>query len=103
MSVLSLAEEIVGGERRAAYGDPGDSFARVATVWTAILGFPVTASQVVLCMAGLKLIREAHRHKPDNLVDLAGYARIAELIQESSGACGANVSNVGVAGGTGGE
>ena len=94
MSVLSRAEELVSRDRLADYGDPREMFDGVARVWSAILGCPVTASQAALCMAGLKLVREAHRHKPDNLVDLAGYARVLELIHD--GAPHAHRANVGV-------
>ena len=99
MSVLSRAEELVSRDRLADYGDPSESFERVARVWSAILGCPVTAAQAALCMAGLKLVREAHRHKPDNLVDLAGYARVLELIHD--GAPDAHRANVGVSTGEG--
>jgi len=35
---------------------------------------------VPLCMIAVKLARQAHRHKRDNLVDIAGYARTAAMI-----------------------
>ena len=33
-------------------------------------------------MAGLKIAREIHRHTRDNLVDLAGYAQVAQMVHE---------------------
>jgi hypothetical protein len=71
-------------ERRARYGDPRDEFARVATIWSAVLGQAVTPGQVGLCLIGLKLAREAHEHNRDNLVDACGYAQCtAELFGEA--------------------
>jgi hypothetical protein len=77
-SVLQEAEEIINGPRRDAYGPVEESFQRIAAVWGAILKRPVTAHQVALCMAGLKLCRESNGHSRDSLVDLAGYAALAE-------------------------
>lgn len=58
------------------YGEPEDSFCRVALVWKAI--FPErawTASDVALALAALKLVRLSfHPDHRDSAVDLAGYA-----------------------------
>ncbi len=75
MTIFDEAEAIVGGDRQQDYGGPRGSFDRIALTWTAILGCPVTGEQVGLCMIGLKLVRESHRHKHDNLVDIAGYLK----------------------------
>lgn len=77
-TVLQEAERIVGGNRRQDYGGARGSFDKIAAVWAAILDVEVTGEQVALCMIGLKLIRESHAHKRDNVVDIAGYARCIE-------------------------
>ena len=74
------AMALVGGERNKSYGDPRADYARVAKVWSGILGHEVTPLQAALCMAGLKLVREGFRHKDDNLVDAHGYLLVAESI-----------------------
>ena len=79
-SILIEAERIVNGERAAAYGGAQLSFARIATGWEVILRSKVSAEQVALCMAWLKLVRETNSHKRDNLVDLAGYAELANRL-----------------------
>jgi hypothetical protein len=85
-SILDEARRITGGERRDDYGRPDDDFARTARMWTGILGgklregVEITAMDVPLCMIAVKLARQAHRHKRDNLVDIAGYARTAALV-----------------------
>lgn len=81
-SVAEEAHEIVGGDRRADYGHPHDDYSRVAKLWSAILGVPVTPRQAALCMIAVKISRECHRHKRDNLVDICGYALVTEMILE---------------------
>jgi hypothetical protein len=62
--------------------------ARIAMIWSGILDFTVTPEQVCLCMAGLKLARQAKRHKRDNLVDAAGYLALVERLAEPDAAAG---------------
>ena len=83
MNILEEANEITGGERNDSYGHPRTDFDRTAAFWSAIFGFPVTAEQVALCMIALKLSREVHKHKRDNLVDIAGYSRTREMLGEA--------------------
>ena len=80
VSVLLKAEEIINGERRSAYGDAKLSFGKVAKIWSVILNTEVTASQVALCMTGLKIVRECANHKEDNLIDAAGYLGLADQV-----------------------
>lgn len=79
---LERAIQVVMRDREAVHGNPGDTFAKIAMIWTAILGHDVDPSQVALCLAGLKLARLAgNPSHSDSWVDLAGYA-----------ACGAEMS-----------
>jgi hypothetical protein len=43
---------------------------------------PVSPMQVALCLIQLKVAREVHAPKRDNLVDIAGYARVMEMLSE---------------------
>jgi hypothetical protein len=85
-TVLDTALRITDGSRQADYGHPRDDFARTATMWTGILagrlrdGAAIAAGDIPLCMIAVKLARQAHRHKRDNLVDIAGYARTASMV-----------------------
>lgn len=74
------ARSLVDGPRSAAYGAPPDSMRRIALAWSAVLDRPVTAREVALCMAALKICREANRPKRDNRVDLIGFAIIADMV-----------------------
>ena len=85
-SILDEAKRITGGVRHDDYGHPRDDFDRTARMWTGILadrlrdGAEVTTMDVPLCMIAVKLARQAHTHKRDNLVDIAGYARTAAMV-----------------------
>jgi len=84
--ILNEAKRLTTGSRHNDYGHPRDDFARTAQMWTGILAeklrprCEITAMDVPLCMIAVKLARQAHRHKRDNLVDVAGYARTAAMI-----------------------
>ena len=54
-------------------------------MFSAILGVGVTPSQAILCMIAVKMSRECHHSARDNWVDIAGYARLLELVAEDSG------------------
>lgn len=85
-SVLDTARKITEGDRRDDYGHPSDDFERAALMWTGILrpklitDQRVTAEDIPLCMIAVKLAREVHSHKRDNLTDIAGYARTAAMV-----------------------
>jgi len=84
--VLDEAARLTSGARHGDYGHPRDDFARTARMWSGVLasklrpGAEIDAMDVPLCMIAVKLARQAHRHKRDNLVDVAGYARTAAMV-----------------------
>lgn len=78
-AILRTAYELVNGERQDSYG-------RVAALWTAYLDHPVSAKDVALCLTLLKIAREAHAHKDDNLLDAAAYVGLAADME--AGQCG---------------
>ncbi len=82
MSVLDEAGAVVDGPRRASYGSPAENHGRTAAMWSAYLGVKITARQVCMLNILQKVSRDAHSARHDNLVDLCGYARNAELIEE---------------------
>lgn len=83
-NILEEANRITSVDRRKEYGDVKQSFATIARLWSTVLGFPVTPMQVSLCMIQLKIARQMNGHKRDSLVDIAGYARTAEMIADDS-------------------
>ena len=86
--VLRTATDLICKEREGDYGDSHTLHTNVGLAWTAILrqrglirqaGAAIDAEAVLLCMAALKVVREAGFHKDDNLIDAAGYvALVAE-------------------------
>lgn len=77
-SVLQEAERIINGPRKEAYGPAKESFNKIAEGWGLIIGAPVTAKQVALCMIWLKVMRHTQSSGRDDLVDIAGYAGLSE-------------------------
>lgn len=81
-TILQEAERIVGGDRRKDYGDVRESFLRIADMWSGYLGHQITVSDVAHMMILMKVSRNAKKFKRDNLVDICGYARCAEMLLE---------------------
>lgn len=81
------AARIVLGPRGDFYDHPYDNFARTALIWQGVLysklapGAHLTPEDVALCMLGVKIAREAFRHKHDNLVDGHGYWMTLEMVR----------------------
>ena len=67
--LIRLAIELVNTDRQRDYDHPYDNFTRIAKIWSAILGVDVLPEQVALCMVGVKIAREAHAPKDDNVID----------------------------------
>lgn len=76
------ARSIITNARREDYGDADESFARIANVWTGIIGKKVSPREVAMCMVGLKLVREANKPKRDNRVDAIGYVLLLDDMEE---------------------
>jgi len=77
---LRIAAEAVCGERNESYGSPVDDFRTQAEMFSSYLSRTnntnvlVTASDIAALMILVKIARQAHRAKPDNWIDAAGYA-----------------------------
>ena len=81
-TILDEARNIIYGERQKVYGPSRPNHERIAAHWSVILGIPVSAEQVVLCMIGLKLARLGNTpdHR-DSWVDIAGYVGVYDKMQ----------------------
>jgi hypothetical protein len=79
-SILQEAEQIINGDRREAYGPVEESFKRIARGWEVIFGGPVSPRQVAHAMIWLKVCRDGNKPQRDCLVDIAGYAGLAEKL-----------------------
>jgi len=78
---LLRAEALINGPRAEAYGDALDNLGRIGRGWGEIVGVPISASQVALMMAWLKIARIAGAPPADNcedsFVDALGYGALA--------------------------
>lgn len=98
-SICDEAKEITGNDRMEQYGHPKDNFKDIASLWSSYaennmrkcdkegrIRMPLFQQRdVALMMILLKVAREQARHKRDNLVDIAGYARnIAQIEGEEN-------------------
>ena len=73
--VLQKAEEAVNGSREQDYGTPERNFTMIADLWSIYLNQSVTAVDVAMMMALLKVSRIKNGGgSGDSFVDLAGYA-----------------------------
>lgn len=85
--LLAEANELVNGDRMAAYGSPRPAYEAQAKVWSGLLAHKLkedlTPEDVVLLLSGMKLVREVRKHKRDNMVDLVGYTLVlAHVIED---------------------
>ena len=80
--IASYAASLVTGDRQNDYGHTLDDFTRAGKIWEAIIGVPVTAEQVALCMVGIKISRQTNTPKLDNVVDGIGYFLTLAMVQE---------------------
>lgn len=76
--VLDTAKEYVCKDRESDYGTPEDSFAAIGQYWSQYLDQPVTAHDVAVMMALLKIARiQTGRFKADSYIDACGYLACA--------------------------
>ncbi len=90
-TICEEADRLVAVDRGNDYGHPLEDFGRTGSLWAPILSNwakmtngddPISAELVGLCMIALKISREINRPKRDNRVDIAGYAKCLEMINE---------------------
>lgn len=79
-TILEDAQDAVYGDRQADYGSATENFTNIANLWSAVLKTKVTPEQVALCMIQVKVARQMHKPKRDNLVDGAGYFATIEKL-----------------------
>lgn len=83
---LRRANEIVNGQREQQYGSPEDNFKMVAELWSSYLEADVSAVDVAMMMALLKIARiSTGTFKQDSFVDIAGYAACGYEIASRNG------------------
>jgi hypothetical protein len=80
--ITEEATRIVYGARQASYGSPTENFTRIGRMWGAILGVPDVSPRLVnLCLTTVQISRLVNAPRRETLVDLIGYAEIAEIVE----------------------
>lgn len=78
---LENAKICVCGQREQDYGSPEDNFALIAKLWSVYTTTPISAQDVAMMMALLKIARiVTGTGTEDSYIDLAGYAACAAEI-----------------------
>lgn len=76
--LLQEVDKIINSDREKQYGTPENNFQLIAEYWSIFLQTPITAQDVGVLMALLKIARiQSGQVKADNFIDLAGYALCA--------------------------
>lgn len=86
-SILTAARDCALRDRAATHGAPEDSFATIAGYWSTHTGTNITATDVSIMLALLKVARlKANPDHLDNWIDLAGYAACGgEIASKAAG------------------
>lgn len=81
-SILEEAQRLTHGPRAKDYGHPLDDYTRTAALISALLAHklkaPLLPHEAAMIQCCVKLSRQVHSPKRDNMVDLAGYAWVTQ-------------------------
>ncbi|HEY7821667.1 MAG TPA: DUF6378 domain-containing protein [Acidimicrobiia bacterium] len=80
-SLLDEAYELVTGDRQQSYGHPADNFDRIARLWSVALNKEIWPEDVAVCMVLVKVARQLHAPKRDNVVDAISYLLTLEAVR----------------------
>lgn len=84
--ILDAAKKCVCGQREQDYGTPESNFQLIANLWRMYLGVDISATDVAMMMALMKIARIKNGGGTgDSFVDLAGYAACGGEINSSRG------------------
>lgn len=89
-TLADQAKKLVYGDRNQQYGSPAKDYERVSKVWSGLLcnklkdGESITAEEALIMMTALKLCREFHKHKEDNVIDAHGYLLCLDWVIKDS-------------------
>lgn len=86
--VVKEALDLICGPRMANYGPPQENIGDIAAVWTPYVRRALeckeslNATDVCMMMIMLKCIRQVRGFNRDSVVDIAGYAELAEVLND---------------------
>ncbi len=80
--VLEEAINLINGDREKDYGAPSKNFQTIADMWSAYLGYGVSARDVCNMMALLKIARLKNGQSRDSSLDGAAYLALGFEVGE---------------------
>jgi len=83
-TVCQEADRLVSHDRQKTYGHPKNNFSDIADGWNVITKDGITPEKVGLMMIWVKICRELHLHKRDNLTDICGFAKTVMMVYENN-------------------
>ena len=87
-TILQKAHEIVyerTEEQSRNYGDIQESMKKASAIASCISGTPISPEIIYFSIIGIKLSRESHAHKEDNLLDAVAYISALNDYLENGG------------------
>lgn len=84
-SILEAAKYLITKSRREDYREAEKNFEDIARMWSVVLEHEVTAEQVGLMMACLKIVRASYRYNDDDIIDAIGYLALTKRIRDVMG------------------
>ena len=96
MNILEKANEIVNlrsEEKEREYGPFSECNRKAAAIASILSNKEISIIDMYNMQIGLKLARESHRHKEDNLLDLCAYIGALNNYYEGINVCGNDITN----------
>lgn len=88
--VLDAARNLICGDRAKTHGDASENFGNIADLWSVYLSRTITARDVALMMALLKIARtKSGTANSDDIVDAIGYLALGEEVVSAPSQLGA--------------
>jgi hypothetical protein len=87
-TILDDAATLTEGDRQRDYDHPLRNHQRIARLWNAFMDCrkephgKITPKDAAMMMILVKVARQVFTHKRDNLVDICGYARCLERMED---------------------
>ena len=89
-TIFDEAERLIHKDRVSQYGPPDEHHGTTAAVFSLLMrrkypDFPdLDAGDIDMFFMGDKLVREAYKHKRDNLVDMVAYAALKHRMEDEN-------------------
>jgi len=66
----------IAEERQESYGNIEENFKEISDISKSMFGLEVSEAEICKVMIAVKVARQKHKHKDDNIVDMINYIAI---------------------------